>query len=249
MNTYLQEVDNEFENHFSSLKDEIIDSISQLDTEKNTYKESYRRILSFQGWRIDIIEKQNNEDAQAFFLEAQNDLIMSHSLARQGSWRTALMSLRSAIENTLFCLYYLEHPVELSHWKMGRHKLGFAETCNYLSDHPEFFDFNEDTTGISQLKSEYATLSKAVHGSANHFRVTQNGEILGLNNPKKPELGKWSTREKNTIYLLNLVLMVFFKSKLRGAINQNLRKAISLATTESQNSKIKNNFGISLRKN
>ena len=181
------------------------------EVNREAFKESYRRLVSFQAWNSELLDNTACSDTKGFFIEAQNDALMSHALARQGAWRVALMSLRSCIENTLFGLFYINHPVELKLWKVGSHKLGFSEVKNYLMKHPDFSGLPDKVTGISELEKEYATLSKAVHGSSSSFRVTRNGHVEGLNVLSSAELGSWRCREKKTVKLLNIVLLNFFK--------------------------------------
>lgn len=247
MKNYIAEVDAAFDNYFNSLSDEVENSFLALSENVDKYKSSYRQLMSFQGWRHDIFSKLEKPDAAAFFTEAQNDLLMSHALARQGAWRVALMSLRSAIENTLYSLYYLDHPVELAQWGMGRHRLGFSEVTDYIARHPNFLEYKSTETGLEQVAKEYATLSKAVHGSSGAFRVTEDGEVKGLHVPSTIELNKWVTREKAVIVSLNLILVVFFRSAIKGAANQNLRKAISLSIPTSKHAAIKSKLGVTLR--
>ena len=200
-----------------------------------------------QAWRTSIIEVEHQSGAIDFFKEAHNDALMSHILARQGAWRVALSSLRSCIENTLFGLYYLDHSVEMQLWEAGRHKLGFTEVVNYIIAHPHFHDITENLTGISQIKKEYALLSKAVHGSSEIFRMTKTGEIEGLNIFSEPDLGAWSTRESLTIINLNKILIVFFKNYLQGTANSNLRKSLSIAIPPKYYPDIRRLFGVNLR--
>lgn len=81
-----------------------------------TFLESYYRLTTLQAWRAGLLEALLPKESYYFYLEAQNDALVSHIQARSGSWRSALKSLRSVIENVLFALYYMDHPVELSLW-------------------------------------------------------------------------------------------------------------------------------------
>jgi hypothetical protein len=247
MQNYLDEVDGNFARFYASLLGEIGNTINGLAAQEQQFKESYRRLVSLQAWRGELIEKIVPPAAEAFFKEAQNDGLMSHSLARQGAWRVALMSLRSCIENTLYGLYYMDHPVELAQWQSGGFKLGFTDSINYLTKHPRFEGIGEQNSGIDIIKAEYATLSKAVHGSAHSFRVTKTGEIHGLNVVSLPELGAWRTRERQTLIALNSILLVMFREHLQGAANANLRKAISLTIPEQKHDAIKELFKVRLR--
>ncbi|WKY59300.1 hypothetical protein Q5H80_06635 [Vibrio sp. SNU_ST1] len=248
MDSFIKEIDVNFEVFFNEVQVNIDNVIQNNNSDKDQFKLSYRRLVSYQAWMSEILEKVTCEESLSFFIEAQNDALMSHSLARQGSWRVALMSLRSCIENTVFGLYYIQHPVELELWTEGKHKLGFTETVNYLSKHPKFNSTNSTINGIETLKAEYATLSKAVHGSSKLFRMTKTGQIEGLNVASPSDFGSWRTREISVLNSLNLILLCFFQDDLVGAANSNLRKAISVAINQSKFPLIKSELKINLIK-
>lgn len=243
---FRDEVDGNFLHFYESLPTEIDKTIKGLAAFEEKFQASYRRLISLQAWRSELLEKISPHGAEAFFKEAQNDALMSHSLARQGAWRVALMSLRSCIENALYGLYYMDHPVELVQWGKGSFKLGFSETITYLTKHPALENVGDADSGIERLKAEYAILSKAVHGSAQSFRVTKSGEIQGLNIVSLVDLGSWETRERFTLAALNKLFLVMFKGHLQGAANTNLRKAVSLAVPEKKHAFIREKFNIRL---
>lgn len=246
MDNFKAEVLSNFVRFFEGYKDSLIDVVDEISGSQSSFESSYFRVVSLQAWQSELFCEFMSEDVQAFFKEALNDAIMSHMLARQGAWRVALMSLRSLIENTLVGLYYYEHPVELFHWSQGEHKLGFAECLAYLSKHPNISRLDQDLTGLDQLKSEYSTLSKAVHGSAVGFRMTRDGMITGLNFHSASGLGSWGTREQKVIAALNLLLVCFFSQKIKGTAYPNLRKAVGIALPARKFSTLKTALGVSL---
>ncbi|MDR7020129.1 hypothetical protein [Aeromonas salmonicida] len=248
MDALIKEIDFNFESFFNETETNINNTLINYDTQKEDFRFSYRRLVSYQAWICEVIEKNACEESLLFFKEAQNDVIMSHALARQGAWRVSLMSLRSCVENTIFGLYYLQHPVELQLWVKGKHKLGFTETINYLSNHPNFEGVDSSISGIEAVKKEYATLSKAVHGSSKLFRMTKTGKIEGLNIVSPPDFGGWVTREAAVLNALNLTFLCFYKDDLTGMANLNLRKTISLAINKNNFPKIKEKLKVNLNK-
>lgn len=247
MEQFKLEVSANFERSFVATRQSVESTLQQLDGQKEKYSDSYIRLVSLQAWRSELFCNLLGVEAEGFFQEAHNDALMSHALARQGAWRVALMSLRSLIENTVFGLYYYEHPVELQQWLSGDHKLGFSETVAYLLRHPKLKVLDGSITGIETLKSEYATLSKAVHGSAKIFRMSREGVVTGLNLNSLVDLGAWCTREKSTIAALNLLLLCFFSDHVKGAALPNLRKSISLAIPVAKHAAIKAALQVALR--
>lgn len=245
MRHLVREVDCNFESFFNDFKASIVSNIDDSSYQKSVYKDSYRRLVSFQAWKSNIIESLVSEDVKAFFLEAQNDALVSHMLARQKAWRVSLICLRNCIENILVGLYYSDHPIELKLWNQGLHKLGFSECITYLLSHPDFPKRN-NLDGLERIKKEYAVLSRAVHGSSKEFRMTKTGLIEGMNSSSSNEIGKWAARERETVESLNLVLITFFRFKMQGSANLNLRKAISFSIADSRKVDIKAKYKVNL---
>jgi hypothetical protein len=111
---------------------EQVAATTAIASARSKFIASFVRISSIQAWRVTLLRDVLDEDSEAFFFEAQNDLLVSHCLARSGSFRQALKALRSAIDNVLFTLYYKDHPVELRKWELSQHKLSFTELHNYF---------------------------------------------------------------------------------------------------------------------
>lgn len=219
---------------------------TKLSTQVRIFELSYMRISSIQAWRTSIIFSALTEEAEAFFFEAQNDFLVSHCLASCGSFRQGLKAIRGAIENILFALYYMDHPVELVRWTEGRHKLGFTEMCTYLENHPAIYGQQLALTAIAAIKDEYSTLSKAVHGSAKIFRMTKNLTEINLWGDDISHVGKWATRERVVIVNLNLILLHLFRNELLGAKHRGLRESIGLVLPKKLHAQIKSSLSINL---
>jgi len=226
---------------------ELIASRDAITPCKRSFEESYVRICSIQAWRINVVRPLNLDGPEAFFFEAQNDLLTSHWLARCGAFRPALKALRSAIENIYFSLFYKDHSVELAQWELGKHKLGFTELHKYVEAHPLVDGRSLAKDCLAELKSEYATLSKAVHGSAKAFRMTQNLEDIRLWSADPPSVSKWAAREKSVISNINLLLLHFFYEQLQGASKRDVRNIISCVIPQSKHGEIKASLQVKLR--
>lgn len=217
-----------------------------LQQQKQKFLESYSRIASIQAWRTSLISGSMSEQAEAFFFEFQNDLLISHCLARSGSFRQSLKGLRSAIENFYFCLFYKDHPVELEKWDLGRHRISFSELTNYFETHPLISDCSIPASGIDQLKNEYSTLSKAVHGSARQFRMTRDLNQINLWDGNAISASQWASREKAVIGAANLILLGLYRSSLQGTKQVGLRSVVSLMFPNQKKTAIKSELGVSL---
>ena len=207
--------------------------------------DSYRGVCSLQAWRTSLLAEKIGPEALGFFLEGQNDALTSHVLAQVGAWRSALKALRSCIENVLFCLYYKDDPVELKLWETGKHAMAISALFAYFDKHPLVEGVPDSTNGLAVLKSEYPTLSRAVHGSAASFRMTGSGSTQ-LWSSDAGSLGSWRTRETSTLTGLNLVLLSLYREELQGARLLNLRKAVSLAIPASNMPDIRRTFNVRL---
>lgn len=239
-------------NHDSFEIDWISDQkecIESLKIKSELFRKNYTNICTIQAWREFVINKKLSIDSQAFFFESQNDLLTSHCLARSGAFRQSLKSLRSSIENIYFSLFYNEHPIELLKWKDGLHKISFQELHTYFSGHPYLKNTTEQECGLANLKDEYSTLSKAVHGSALAFRMTKNLTDIRIWSNDISEVGKWSSRENSVISSFNLLLINLFKDELLGTKNRQLRQVIGLTLTDKKISNIKEKLNINIIKN
>lgn len=245
----IQEINSNFQYFENEWPVEQQRCVKALNLAKEKFLNNYINITKIQAWRILVIEKKMCEDSQGFFFEAQNDLLTSHCLARSGAFRQALKSLRSFIENIFFSLYYSEHPVELIKWKKSQHRLGFQELYTYFATHPQLENFSEQKNGLSTIKEEYSTLSKAVHGSAMSFRMTKNLTDIKIWSDDVSEAGQWSTREKQTIQSINLFLIHFFCEELKGAKLLPLRKVLGINLSTDKINYFKENLSINIIKN
>ena len=245
MDQLKREIEANFDKFSEDWKQKMLEAMADLDKSQDIYLKSYARLTSLQTWR-NHLDSRISSGSLAFFLEAQNDALVSHVLARLGSWRSALKSLRSCIENTLFCLFYMDHPIELQQWHLGAHRLGFTETITYFERHPQVITVNLQLTGIPRLKEEYSTLSKAVHGSAKSFRMTVDVQSTLLWSQVVSHLGAWATREQRTVASLNLLLLTLFRDQLHGTSFLDLRRTVSLAVPTQKYPQIRAELGISL---
>lgn len=209
------------------------------------YESSFVRISSIQAWRVSLVSSTFSEGAQGFFFEAQNDFLTSHFLARSGSFRQALKALRSAMENVLFALYYNDHRIELLQWETGKHRLGFSDLFKYFESHP-FLQYPTALNSLTEVKSEYATLSKAVHGSAVAFRMTKNLSDINLWSDDIASAGMWSARESSAIANVNIILTYLLSEHLKGASQRSLRQAAGLVMSKGKRGSIKNDLSVTI---
>jgi hypothetical protein len=247
MDQLKKEVAHNFKKHSKAWKAELDIIVNDLSAEPEKYLPSYMRVATLNAWRTLLLDNDVKNESIQFFLEAQNDALTAHVFANMGAWRSSLKALRSCIENVFFCLYYKDHPVELTLWKQGKHKLGFSELHKYIESHPDFSGKSANVSGLEIIKAEYSTLSKAVHGSSGLFRMTAGTETTVWTSDKT-SLGKWLAREKATLCALNQVLLVMFSAKLTGASLPQLRKSISLIFPPAKRLVIKSSLAVNLPK-
>src|ERR1700722_1274053 len=217
---------------------ELQSVITQLAGSDHVFFESYLRLVSLNMWRSDLLNQIMSPKSIAFFLEGQNDALVSHVFARMGAWRSASKSLRSCLENTAFAMYFKDHPIELTLWEQGSYKPGFSSTIEYLSRHPALQGVPKELTGLETFDREYSTLSKAVHGSSS-FNMTSGTAGTSLWTASTPSLGKWRSRETQVVLAINLLLMAMFRDELQGTKRAQLRKAISFAVPNAKHVAVK----------
>lgn len=246
MSLLLKETEANFKAFDADWRKELERVATELAKDGATHLNSYRRLVSLQAWRS-FLETRISEASLAFFLEAQNDALTSHIFANLGSWRAALKSLRSCIENVAFCLYYKDHPVEFQLWEKGKHKLPISDYIAYLDNHPQRVT-EQKVDPMPHLQAEYSTLSKAVHASAKGFRMTKDVKTTLLWSETAASLNQWRSREAVVITNLNLLLLAHYRDQLAGAAEPGLREAIGLAVPAALFPEVKTHLSIVLRK-
>jgi hypothetical protein len=241
-----REIEVNFDNFSALWRQELDDALGSLARHRSVYLDSYKRLASLNAWREMLLSNRISSGSLGFFLEAQNDALVSHVLARMGSWRAALKALRSSVENVLACLYYKDHPVELELWEAGKHKIEFGELWKYFSRHPKVVPLGIQRAGLIDIRNEYSTLSRAVHGFAS-FRMTGGAGSTALWSDSRISLGAWSTRERRTVCGVNLLLLAIFGEELEGTRLPGLRSAIGLAVPRRMHQGIRTGLHVNLR--
>lgn len=242
----LAEIEENFKTFEAQWPAEQVAATGAITPARKKFIASFVRISSIQAWRVTLLRDVLDEDSEAFFFEAQNDLLVSHCLARSGSFRQALKALRSAIDNVLFTLYYKDHPVELRKWELGQHKLSFTELYNYFNGHPALAGVSGSQSGLDVLKTEFSTLSKAVHGSAKQFRMTNKLDEICLWDADISLVGMWEAREKAVILAINYLLAHMYRSQLTAAQRMGLRQAMGLVVPKARYAYFKATLKITL---
>lgn len=220
---------NELEHNYEVFQDQWLSELNSAceDSTKNEYfRESYVRIASLQSWRT-ILQSGVPNYSMLYFQEAQNDVLSGLILARLGSWRISLKSLRSCLENIGRFIYYSEHPVENRQSLLNKHKFSFQEFIKYLELYPHNLSISNNINPIGGMKSEYATLSKAVHSSGERFRMSSHGSLPQMWVDSDSDRNQWIVREKSIVKAINLLFLRFYYEKIQGTVFHDQRLVIS----------------------
>lgn len=206
---------------------------------------AFRRLVAMQAWRSELLDTKVSAASLKFAIEGQNDLLAAFLLARGGQWRSALQCQRAALENYLNFLFFKDHPVELELWANGRYQTQFSELHSYFLKHPLVSSRQPKCCGLDTIKTEYAILSKAVHGSAAAFRMSSDeGPEFFVND--QALLGKWDHRNRQVVRGLCLLMIALFKDELVATRKRNLRKSLALALRPGDKGWIKSEFQITI---
>jgi hypothetical protein len=203
------------------------------------FRISYQRVTALQAIKAHLVVPHYSVPSAAFFIEAHNDALVSHVSASIGSWRLALQALRSSIEHTLCAVYYRDHPIELKLWTMGKFIIGFSDLIKYAEKHPSLASISNQLSGLDTLRSEYATLSKAVHGSAVNFRMTDPASTVLLWSIDPIKAAMWAAREKKTIEAICLIMISLHKELLQGTALTPLRNVLHFSIGAAKRAKLK----------
>lgn len=209
------------------------------------FKNAFQRLVAMQAWRSEIFADKLCPASLQFALEGQNDLLVAYLMARSGQWRSALQSQRAAIENYLNAIFFKDHPVELQLWTSNRYTTHFSEMYSYFLKHPKNLGREPRRFGMDIIKVEYATLSKAVHGSAQAFRMSsENGPSFFSDDAAL--LAKWDHRNRQVIRGLCLLLLSIFQDEMVATRKRNLRQSLSLAFRAGDKDWIKEEFKVTI---
>lgn len=208
--------------------------------------DSYARIAALNAIKVDIVDPNFPSGAAQFFYEAHNDALLSHVNASFGSWRPALQSLRSFMENTLSAIFFLDHPVEFEKWSNGDFLTSPRGMREYLAEHPRICRMAKEVGLKGALDREYGTLSKAVHASNSLFRMTTSDGAVNIANPSLAELGKWSARERSAVDICVTALLGVLSDHIEGAKMQNLRAIMGVAVSSTNRAALKKYSNITI---
>lgn len=228
----IEEIDDNYARFVAAWPKAIYANV-ESQKEKNALKLSYRRIAALNALKVDFIQDVYPDGSANFFYEAHNDALTSHVNASFCAWRPALQALRSVLENTLAFLYYRDHPVEFELWKRQKHRIASSELRTYIEGHPVVADSALKFDLVEVIKSEYRTLSFAVHASHPEFRMTDAKGSIQLWKPDDASLGKWSSREKRVIEVCTLLVVLLDQEHFVGAQRSSLRKVLGQVMSKS----------------
>ena len=77
MKALAREVDSNFSKFNLKWWSELAYTHTALIGKEDVFKRAYRKLTSLQAWRATLLEEKLDKDALAFFLEAQNDALVS----------------------------------------------------------------------------------------------------------------------------------------------------------------------------
>lgn len=238
-------VANEVDENFKQFQERWWDSTQLAKTdgaENEKFVKAFRLLAALNGVRVNLTSNAGDKE---FLLEAQNDALASLVLCQMGLYRASLQSLRSFIESYYNSQFFRDHPVELEKWRNGSYRTGFSELTKYFTSHPSIDKYRSVISAVETLSEEYATLSKAVHGSVQSMWMSSQGQVsLAGYDPAK--VGSWNTRFLKTIRASLVISVALYKGQLSGTKQLPLKSTIGLVLTAAQRTKLKDEMAVSL---
>lgn len=239
----LNEIEARCGHYHTELKKALSSSYGAAAQNKIT-EESYKRIIAYSALSFGILPNCTPE-SQTFYKEAHNDMITGHILALLGSYRSALISLRNALENVLHFLYYKDHSIELKLWLIGKHRLKITSLFDYENEKHLFIGKHIQPLTPVLLK-EYTELSRAVHGSAINYQMTNSFEFPNAIGYDAPRLSMWNTRARSLHNAMVQLLLYNFEPQFEGTKLSHQREVIAGSITEATATAVSSNTSINL---
>lgn len=206
--------------------------------------ESYKRIISY-GALYFGINQHCSKESLIFFKEAHNDMLTGHILAQLGSYRSALVALRSTIESVFHFLYYKDHPVEMALWLAQKHRMKFTALFEYENAKTTLFGQRIQHC-CTTITKEYAELSSAVHGSASSFQMTSKDGFPNAIGYDSRKFSMWNTCARNIHNPLVELILHNFQACFEGTKLAHQREVITLSLSDATAKAINDSTKISL---
>lgn len=171
----------------------------------------YTVSLIFKNWKISLNSLQVNK-LDSLLDELHEDINASFFLAFFGLYRSAHMHLRSCIELSLQLLYFYQHEVEYTLWENGDFIIKHDQLITYLQRHPNL-DSEKAKNLLNLISLNWRHFSKHIHAEQPMFFQSTKASHLS----KKftvGDFGRWKSNYLKNAYLLNKLLLFFFKSEL-----------------------------------
>jgi len=190
---------------FKEFWDESLDEISDDDL-----YEIYRATLIFRNWKL-TFHALELTSFDKIIDELYEDINSSMFLALLGLYRSAHMHMRSSIELTMQLIYFLHHPIEYQKWREGDFVIKHRDLSEYIISHPNFDIDIRDF--VSNITKNWKHLSKHIHGESPVFFQCEK-DARQTNSFSRRDFGIWKSNLLRNIYMLNKLLLLFFKKDI-----------------------------------
>lgn len=208
---------------FKEFWDESLDEISDDDL-----YEIYRATLIFRNWKL-TFHALELTSFDKIIDELYEDINSSLFLALLGLYRSAHMHMRSSIELTMQLIYFLHHPIEYQKWREGDFVIKHRDLSEYIISHPnvdiDIRDF------VSNITKNWKHLSKHIHGESPVFFQCEK-DVRQTNSFSRKDFGIWKSNLLRNIYMLNKLLLLFFKKDISRFPEQSRKVLLELINDE-----------------
>ena len=189
----------------------IWDSINQ-NYANDSLEQNYHHTLLFKNWK-NTLNHLKYYDCDRILEEIHQDINASFYLSNYGLFRTSLMHLRSAIELTMQLLYFHDHKIEYLQWSEGEFLIKHADLIKYLEKHPNFKDNVQEEIKkmLPQITKYWKEFSKYIHAEAPKYFHSDN-QTHKIKTFNQAEFNQWEAKFQKSIYLLNKLMLLFFKN-------------------------------------
>lgn len=223
---------------------------------KSTLKANHKKIEKLLT-KIQIFDKWANEldkhsIAKGFLQEIYMDALISIHFSCMGLYKSANVSLRAELENTLRFIYFSSHPVEFKWWsndldwyrKIGGHVWG--KEYNYFENFEETkkFDYQTSKKLFDEVGKIYGKLSRYVHTGFKSFQTSGTRISPTF---KKDEFKKWVSNFNEVQNFVNTFLILFFPEDFKKSDAHIQRKVLKVIENKDYKKRIKKSLNLRLR--
>jgi hypothetical protein len=200
---------------------------------KAQIEELYAHVAVINGLAGALENAGYTADARVLIQEFQSDVLQSLVSISCGFGRLARISLRGALEDCVFFLFFLDHPHEFELWSKGVFQPKVKETNSKLRLYHLHVLAPELNWWLDVLDHQYGSLSRSVHPSAG-FIINDLSDPINLQTDTVNDVADWAVTARALTRTMIALLYVRFYHVFEGGRHMGLKEEMRQVLTQEE---------------